>query len=346
MSQIVGRLRVLVVDDSATQRQVLSRLLGADAGIDVIGWASTGSEAVHAVASLRPDVVTLDDRMPLMSGLEAAREIMRETPTPIVMISAVSGDEARRLTDEALAVGVLAVQSKRALSSGDPRAVADLVRLIKSMAEVRVVRRRRDPTPGFVAPRPTRDAGTPEIIAIGASTGGPQTVREILSYLPDSFPFPMVLVQHTTAGTSSTLVEWLGSMARMPVRVADQGQTLKGPGLFVAPTGKHMVVRGRRVGLEEGPPVSLHCPSATTLFRSVAAAYGPRAVGVLLTGMGDDGALGLAELRSAGALTIAQDESSSVVFGMPAEAIRLGAATHILPPHKIATVLIEQVGMR
>jgi two-component system, chemotaxis family, protein-glutamate methylesterase/glutaminase len=344
------KLRVLVVDDSTVQRQILSRLLGADPGIEVIGWASTGAEAVRAVARLRPDVVTLDDRMPMMSGLDAAREIMRDTPTPIVMISAASGEDARRLAEEALAVGVLAVQGKRALSSAEPRAVRELVRLIKCMAEVRVVRRRRDPMP-VSAPLPglqTRvpQTGVPEIVAIGASTGGPQTVREILAHLPGDFPIPMLLVQHTTAGTSNTLVDWLASAASVPVHIADNGRALDAPGLYVAPTGRHMVVKGRRLALEDGPPVSLHCPSATMLFRSVAAAYGPRAVGVLLTGMGDDGALGLAELKAAGALTIAQDESSSVVFGMPAEAIRLGAAHHILPPPKIANVLVEQVGVR
>lgn len=343
-----SRLRVLVVDDSPVQRQILSGLLSADPAIEVVGWASTGVEAVRAVARLRPDVVTLDDRMPVMSGLDAAREIMRETPTPIVMVSAASGDDARRLADDALAAGVLAVQGKRALSSAEPRAVTELVRLIKSMAEVRVVRRRRDPAPAPVlpgSPALSTSSGTPEIIAIGASTGGPQTVREILTYLPADFPLPIVLVQHTTAGTSSTLVDWLGGAATVPVHVASDGRCLKKPGMYVAPTGRHMVVRGRRLGLEEGPPVSLHCPSATTLFKSVAAAYGPRAVGILLTGMGDDGALGLAELKSAGALTIAQDESSSIVFGMPAEAIRLGAATHVLPPRKIASVLLEQVGV-
>jgi two-component system chemotaxis response regulator CheB len=284
--------------------------------------------------------------MPLMSGLEAAREIMRETPTPIVMISAASGDDARRLADEALAVGVLAVQGKRALSSGEPRAVAELVRLIKSMAEVRVVRRRRDPSPApsvaQVHTLATPRSAQAEIVAIGASTGGPQTIREILGYLPASFPLPILLVQHTTAGTSNTLVEWLSTASSLPVQVATEGQPLDAPGVYVAPTGRHLVVKGSRLSLEEGPPVSLHCPSATTLFRSVAAAYGPRSIGVLLTGMGDDGALGLADLKRAGGLTIAQDESTSIVFGMPAEAIRLGAASHILPPRKIASVLIEQ----
>jgi two-component system, chemotaxis family, protein-glutamate methylesterase/glutaminase len=343
-----ARLRVLVVDDSSVQRQVLSKLLSQDPAIEVIGTATTGAEAVRAVARLRPDVVTLDDRMPMMSGLDAARQIMRETPTPIVMVSAATGDDARRLADEALAAGVLAVQGKRALSTAEPRAVAELVRLIKSMALVRVVRRRRgsaaaDGQPALMQVQSSK-LTTPEIVAIGASTGGPQTVREILEHLPASFPLPIVLVQHTTAGTSNTLVEWLATASNLPVRVASQGQCLDSPGVYVAPTGRHLVVKGRRLAFDAGPPVSLHCPSATMLFRSVAAAYGSRGIGVLLTGMGDDGAVGLCELKTAGGLTIAQDESSSIVFGMPAEAIRLGAADHVLPPKKIASVLLEQAG--
>jgi two-component system, chemotaxis family, protein-glutamate methylesterase/glutaminase len=334
---------VLIVDDSSVQRQILARLLATDPQIEVAGTASNGFEAVRAVARLRPDVVTLDDRMPVMGGLEAARQIMSETPTPIVMISAANGEDARRLSQEALAVGVLSVQGKRALSSSEPRAVSELVRLIKGMAEVRVVRRRRVPVNGeaVVVERP----GTPEVVAIGASTGGPQTLRQILCRLAADFPLPIVVVQHTTAGSSSTLVDWLGSTAGMPVCVAEDGQPLEGPGVYIAPTGRHLVVRGRRLALLEAPPVSLHCPSVTMLFRSVAAAYAKRSIGVLLTGMGDDGATGLLELRATGALTIAQDEHSSIVFGMPAEAIRLGAAEHILPPDKIAEVLLEQAAL-
>jgi two-component system chemotaxis response regulator CheB len=157
---------------------------------------------------------------------------------------------------------------------------------------------------------------------------------------------PIVIVQHTTAGSSNTLVEWLGSAVRMPVCVASDGQALEAPGVYIAPTGRHLVVRARRLALQEAPPVSLHCPSVTMLFRSVAAAYGKRSIGVLLTGMGDDGAAGLLDLRSAGAVTIAQDEATSIVFGMPAEAIRLGAAEHILAPVRIADVLVEQVSAK
>jgi two-component system chemotaxis response regulator CheB len=341
-------LRVLVVDDSIVQRQILSKLLAQDPGIELAGSAGNGAEAVRAVARLRPDVVTLDDRMPIMNGLEAARHIMRETPTPIVMISAASGEDARRLTAAALAAGVVAVQGKRALSSSEPAAGAELVRLIKDMATVRVVRRRREPlpnqasitTPPVTAMRPS----TPEIIAIGASTGGPQALREILAGLPPSFPLPVLIVQHTTVGYSNTLAEWLTGSARLPVRVAEDGQPLDKGGIFVAPGGRHLTVSGGKLlALVDGPTVSLHRPSATVLFTSVAAVYGARSVGILLTGMGDDGARGMLKMKQAGALTIAQDKSTSVVFGMPAEAIRMGAVDHALAPNEIVRVLLEHI---
>lgn len=342
------RLRVLIVDDSAVQRQMLARLLTRDPSIELAGLASNGAEAVRAVARLQPDVVTLDERMPVMGGLEAARQIMRETPTPIVMISGASGDDARQLTESALAAGIVAVQDKRALTEESPAAVVELIRLIKGMASVRVVRHRREPVRGAPiagvagAPLPT----TPQVVAIGASTGGPQALRDIINRLPAVFPLPVLVVQHTTVGYSTTLVEWLGSSASLPVRVAEEGDPLDRAGVYIAPSTRHMVVHGRHISLLDAAPVSLHRPSATVLFRSVAAAYGARSVGVLLTGMGDDGAAGLLEMKHLGALTIAQDESSCVVFGMPAEAIRIGAAHYVLPPDQIARVLHEHCSRR
>ncbi len=298
------------------------------------------------MARLRPDVITLDEGMPVMSGLEAARHIMRETPTPIVMISGATGDDARRLAEAALAAGVVAIRGKQALATAEPTAVADLLRLLKSMASVRVIRRRREPVAcdGSASDAPLIDPSptTSELVAIGASTGGPQALRDIICRLPAAFPLPVVVVQHTTAGYSSTLVEWLGGAAKLPVRVAHDGDPLDRPGVYIAPSSRHMLVRGRHLVLQDAPPVSLHCPSATVLFRSVATSHGSRAIGVLLTGMGDDGAAGLLEMKQAGALTIAQDEASSVVFGMPAEAIRIGAADHILAPDSIARLLLQQ----
>jgi two-component system chemotaxis response regulator CheB len=182
-------------------------------------------------------------------------------------------------------------------------------------------------------------------VAIGASTGGPHAIRNILAELPPAFTVPIVVVQHTTSGYIGSLVEWLGAQTRLPVRVAAEGDAFHAGGVWLAPTDQHLVVRGRQLALLDTPPCSLHRPSATVLFRSVAATYGPRAVGILLTGMGEDGALGLREMRQAGALTIAQDEASSVVFGMPAEAIRLSAACKVLPPSEIARLLREQAAI-
>jgi two-component system chemotaxis response regulator CheB len=183
----------------------------------------------------------------------------------------------------------------------------------------------------------------PEIVAIGASTGGPQVLREIISQLPAMFPLPVLVVQHTTAGYSNSLVEWLQIDSRLKVRSAEDDAPLGRGGVYIAPTGRHLVAQGRHLSLLDTSPVSLHRPSATVLFRSVAAAYGARSIGILLTGMGDDGAAGLLDLKQAGGLTIAQDEPSCVVFGMPAEAIRLGAADHVLPPSGIVALLIEHV---
>jgi two-component system chemotaxis response regulator CheB len=337
------RVRVLVVDDSSTQRAILIHLLEQDPEIEVAGWAATGVDALRSVERLLPDVITLDDRMPGMSGLETARRIMRDWPTPIVMVSAA----ADQVSEAAIAAGVVAVHDKRALGGADPTAPGALIRAIKSMSTVRVVRRRREPSAdaaaaiGPIVLSSQTTSGTPEVVAIGASTGGPQALREILSRLPASFAVPVLVVQHTTAGYSKNLVDWLDAGSALRVKVAEDGEPLSRSTVYVAPTQQHMVVRGRHLTLLDSPPVSLHRPSATVLFRSVAQAYGGRAVGVLLTGMGDDGALGLSEMKRAGATTIAQDESTCVVFGMPAEAIRLGAAEHVLPPSRIPGLLLK-----
>jgi two-component system chemotaxis response regulator CheB len=340
------RLRVLIVDDSAVQRQILSGLLTKDPSIEIAGYATNGAEAIAAAEQLRPDVITLDEKMPVMSGLDAARQIMRDCPTPIVMIAS-AGDA---LIENALAAGVLSVQDKRALSTQDRSAANELLRVVKGMAAVRVVRRRREPgseietLKNFATTRASR--ADIDVVAIGASTGGPQAIRAIVSRLPRDFRVPILVVQHTTAGYADTLVEWLRAETAMPVEVATDGQPLHKAVIYVAPTQQHLVVQGRHLALLDSPPRSLHRPSATVLFESVARAFGDRAVGILLTGMGDDGAAGLLEMKQYGALTIAQDEASSVVFGMPAEAIRVGAADLIQTPQDIAATLIDQLRLR
>jgi two-component system chemotaxis response regulator CheB len=346
VSESARRLRVLVVDDSPAQRQVVCRLLSQDPSVEIAGWSANGQDAVRAAARLTPDVITLDDGAPGLAGqtglssLDVARQIMAETPTPIVLLTTATGAEAQERMQAALAAGIVAVESRLTLWCST--ASADLVRLLKNMATVRLVRRRRGP----LTDAPSVVAQGPEVVAIGASTGGPHALREIIGRLPACFQVPVLVVQHTTAGYSNNLVDWLRLGTRLPVRIAENGAPLDQGGVYIAPTERHLVVQGRHLTLLDEAPVSLHRPSATVLFRSVAAAFGSRAIGVLLTGMGDDGAVGLAEMREAGALTMAQDEATSVVFGMPAEAIRLGAAEHVLAPDRMPQLLLEQIARR
>ena len=354
------RFRVLVVDDSELQRTVLATLLDADPELTVVGRAGDGPEAIRYAATLHPDVITIDLRMPGMDGIEASRRIMQETPTPIVVVAAGISPEDRRLASEALAAGALALVPKPSAGRNGERAAAELVATVKRMAQVRVIRRW---TPERVAtgqlrlpaapargtsgllkqPRPGAAPAThlPEIVVIGASTGGPQALQAILPRLPASFAPPVVIVQHIAAGFAASIVDWLAPQCALPLQLAQAGQVLDHPGIYLAPTGRHLLVQGRTLALSDEPPLRGHRPSATFLFNSVAASYGPHAIGVLLTGMGDDGAAGLVALRDAGATTIAQDEASSVVFGMPGVAIALGAAGHILSPMQIPDLLIR-----
>jgi two-component system chemotaxis response regulator CheB len=343
-SLVGGRTRVLVVDDSSAQRGWLMALLDSDPDLEVAGWASNGAEAVRAAARLRPDVITMDLRMPVMDGLEATRQIMRETPTPIVLVTASIAGTDRGVISEALQAGVLAIELKPAIGAGAAR---ELVETVKGMARVRVIRRTASRSHSSPPPqsRARTVSGQIELIAVGASTGGPMALQEILTSLPASLPVPVLVVQHMAAGFAHSMVEWLGPRCALPIQIAVAGQRLAEPGIYVAPTGQHLVARGRTLQLTHGLPVSGHCPSVTVLFQSVAEEYGAAAVGVLLTGMGDDGALGLCDLKRAGAVTIAQDEASSIVFGMPAAAIALDAVDHVLPPSRIG-VLLESLVRR
>jgi two-component system chemotaxis response regulator CheB len=220
----------------------------------------------------------------------------------------------------------------------------ELVRTVKSMAEVKVLRRwaperLRQPVRAFDPTPLTPPARTPELVAIGASTGGPQALQVILSLVPESFPVPILVVQHIARGFEQGLVDWLLPQCALPVALAAPGVHLNRPAIHIAPSERHLVVRGRSLGLTDAPTVSGHRPSATVLFQSVAREYGAAAVGVLLTGMGDDGAVGLRDLKRAGAVTVAQDEASSVVFGMPAAAIALGVVDHVAAPSEMPQLL-------
>lgn len=357
-----SHFRVLVVDDSPMQRRMVAMLLDADPDLTVIGQVGSGEEAIRFAAKSHPDVIAMDLRMPGLDGIATSRRIMQETPIPIVIVTSGASPEDRRLVTEALAAGILAVIAKPSPGRRDDPAAAELVATVKRMAQVRVIRRwssdriatgqlRLPPTPPRVTgelsltPRPvSQTTRPPAIVAIGASTGGPQALQAILTRLPATFTPPVVIVQHIADGFAASIVDWLAPQCALPFQIAQSGQLLDRPGIYLAPTGHHLVVQGRTLFLRDDPPVRGHRPSATNLFHSVAASYGAQAIGVLLTGMGDDGATGLAALRTAGATTIAQDEASSVVFGMPGVAIALGAAEHVLPPPQIPPLLIRLAG--
>jgi two-component system chemotaxis response regulator CheB len=336
-------IRVLLAEDSAVTRAYLSYLLEDDPGIEVVGAAKDGQEAVELAAKLRPDVILMDVHMPNLDGYEATRQIMETTPTPIVMATASSSQSETRGGFTALEAGALILLSKPPAlwEEGHEESAAELLRTLKLMAEVRVVRRwagRREngghPSNRFPRPR------DPKVVAIGASTGGPQTISTILAALPGPLGVPVLLVQHISDGFIDGFVEWLGTRTSMRVVVAAQGDELRPGTVHVAGGGRHMTVtRDGRLNLDHGPPMYGFRPSISRLFDSVATYAGREAVGVLLTGMGRDGADGLRRMRDAGGLTMAQDEASCVIFGMPGEAVRLKAACEVLPPAAIAEAL-------
>jgi two-component system chemotaxis response regulator CheB len=338
-ADVARRIRVLVVDDSPVQRGWLISLGGNDQSLEVVGWAADGHSAIREAARLRPDVITMDLGMPGMDGLEATRHIMHHTPTPIVLVTARATGTDRHLIAEALKAGVLAIEVK----SPDAEGVRELLETIKGMSRVLVVRRsspgdNRRPAAIQTVHRPV------DVIVIGASTGGPQALHEILTVVPATFSVPIVIVQHLAAGFTQNLVDWLAGACALPVSLAQHGRHLSGGGVHVAPTGHDITIAERTLWLTPGPTKRMHCPSINVLFQSVAVDYRGVAIGVLLTGMGDDGAAGLAQLKQAGAITIAQDEASSIVFGMPKAAANLGVVDHVLPPARVAELLSALVG--
>lgn len=346
MTDLRPPIKVLIVEDSKVVQEFLVHILTSDPAIQVVGIANNGEEAMEAAKKKRPDVITMDIHMPKVDGFEATRAIMESAPTPIVIVTGSLKAKELASSFRAVEAGALAVVL-RPPGIGHPEhetAAGELIRTVKLMSEIRVVK--RHPAVKRQAPPPTmkmevREA-TAEIqaIAIGASTGGPPVLQQILSGLPRDLPVPVLMVQHIAAGFTQGFVEWLSGAAHFPVHIALHGEyPLPGHG-YVAPDGFHLGIgNGPRIVLSDHAPENGLRPSVAYLFRSVAQTLGPRAVGVLLTGMGRDGAAELKEMKGRGAVAIVQDEESSIIFGMPGEAVALNAHTHILPPDKIAALL-------
>jgi len=344
-------IRVLVVEDSPVARELLVSILQNAPGLQVIGTARNGLEAVRLTKRLKPDVITMDVYMPELNGLEATRQIMAEMPRPIVMVTASLSKNERDLSFNALQAGALSIMEKPTMYD-PPEVLEQLVRQVKLMSEVKVVRRWSKPAkpvsedPSSVKQPPLTQNGTSEIqlIAIAASTGGPGILAQILGQLPASFPAPILIVQHITAGFGQGLADWLNQQTPLEVRLAQNAIEPKAGQVLIAPDDHHMMMNSLGVvSLSLDPPYQGLRPAADYLFNSVARVYGSTAVGIILSGMGSDGAEGLLALHQAGAYTIAQDKESCVVFGMPAVAIELGAAEQVLPANRIAAAIIALV---
>lgn len=347
-------INVLVVEDSPVLRDFLVHILGADPGIRVAGTAPNGVEALEAVRNLRPDVITMDIHMPKMDGLEATRRIMETDPTPIVIVSGSENPHEVATTFDAIEAGALAVLNRPAgIGHLDHEATArNLVQTVKLMSEVKVIRRWPRTRKAGLAPSSAkmglaREPAPVRIVAIGASTGGPPALQVILAGLPKDFPVPLLIVQHMAAGFIQGFVDWLTRSTTLPIHVGAPGEIVLPGHVYVAPDGCQMkIVRGGKIALTQDEPENGLRPSVSYLFRSVAEVYGCDAIAGLLTGMGRDGAEELRVLKEKGAVTIAQDKDSSIVHGMPGEAIKLDAAMLVLPPEKIAAVLINLVKHR
>jgi len=338
------QIKVLVVDDSPVVRELLIHILSSDPEIEIIGTASNGEEAIVTTKHLSPDVITMDIHMPKMDGYEATRRIMETCPVPIVIVTGSANAEEVSMAMRVIEAGALAVVQKQK-GSGHPDfqvEVSRFIQTVKLMSAVKVVRRRAFPIREANQPVQVKLERPSEIqlVAIGTSTGGPPVLQTILSKLPKNFPVPVLIVQHMAAGFIEGFVDWLGQTSSLPVHVAIHGEYILPGHVYLAPDGFQMKPdRYGRISLARSENMNGLCPSVSYLFRSVSEVFGKNAVGVLLTGMGKDGAEELKLMKEKGAITIAQDKESSVVHGMPGEAIKLDAAMYVLAPGKIAEVL-------
>ena len=353
------KIKVLVADDSQVTRMLLVHLLNADPHIQVLGTVNDGQAALNFLqdASVRPDVVLMDIHMPHMDGFEATRLIMETTPLPIVICTATSDPQELAVAFRSMEAGALACVEKPVASTDADfeRRASNLLQTIRLMSEVKVVRRwpraraaanHAHLTDAREAAR-VRAGSAISVIGIGASTGGPPVLQAILSGLPKDFPIPLLIVQHIAPGFLPGMVEWLNQTTGLRIHIAAHGATPLPGHAYIAPDDFHMgIAASGRIALARDAHESGLRPAVSYLFRSLAQTCGAHATGVLLTGMGKDGAAELKLMRDAGAFTIAQDRESSVVHGMPGEAIDLGAACVVLPGDRIAGALATRVAQK
>jgi two-component system chemotaxis response regulator CheB len=350
-------IKILLVEDSPIAIEILQRILKSSSEVIVVGTARNGKEALDLIPKLEPNVICTDLHMAKMDGLELTQQVMAKYPRPILVISnSVQANDSENIFEllQAGAIDVFPKPITGTISDYD-RIKENLITKIKVLAGVRVFTkplRTAPPKPPIVqAPlagntviQPIQVSSPIKVVTIGASTGGPQALQKVLSPLPSDFPVPIICTQHISEGFLQGLVNWLALECRLKVKIATEGESPFPGTVYFAPDGNHLELNSLgKFTYNTSGAVDGHCPSVTVMFKSVVKFYGKATLGILLTGMGRDGATGMKAISQAGGITIAQDEASSVVFGMPKEAIALGAAQHILPVQNIAATLIETI---
>jgi two-component system chemotaxis response regulator CheB len=350
-------IRAVIADDSALMRKKLREILEADPAIRVVACARDGQDAVAAVKEHDPDVVTLDINMPVMDGVSALQVIMNESPRPVVMVSSLT-QEGALATFECLELGAVDFVGKLSgtISVDIEKQAEEIVAKVKGAARARLHRRARPRvSAGAARPAPPKTppaapgAVATRLVAVGVSTGGPKTLLEILPLLPVDLPAAVVVVQHMPESFTASLARSMDNASKIPIKEAEAGDVLRNGHGYVARGGRHLVFARARLGegvmvrYQNYPTDLLHMPSVDVMMASAVEAFAPRLVGVLLTGMGADGASGMVKIRKAGGATIAEHESTCVVFGMPAEAIARGGADHVLPCDLIASRIVSLV---
>lgn len=342
----MSKIRVLVVDDSAFVRKALGRMLGGAADIEVVGLAADGAEGLELARKLRPDVITLDVKMPRLGGLETLQRLMEECPGPVLLLSSLT-QEGAEVTLRGLELGALDFVDKSSVQG--PMNLLGLADELLTKVRALAASPRARPAPPPVAEPPDPFVGLPkaEVVAIGASTGGPAALQEVIPRLPAAFPGAVLVVQHIPKGFSRSLTERLAARSALPVREAQDGEAVAPGTVLVAPAGIHTKVRRRggvvRVVLDVEPRSALHRPSVDVLMASVARAYGARALGVVLTGMGADGTAGLGAIKEAGGRTLAESQESCVIYGMPKAAVEAGVVGRQVPLHRMADEIVSAV---
>lgn len=340
------KMKVLITDDSSSAREMLRFIFESDQRFAVIAEASNGREAIELASALHPDLVTMDLEMPEMGGMEAIEHIMGVTPVPILVVSDFTSAERAYA---AISRGAVDVTSKPSLAPGDIESFLEKAQLVARIRVITHVRSLRLQTLAAASPAKTpleppseNPAGnSAPVFAIACSTGGPQALAQILGKLPPAFCCPILIAQHVLPGFAAGMAKWLTTVSQIPVKLAEDGEQILPGWVYLSPSEAHMTVAGSHIALREIGHAEIYRPSCNALLESAAMAFARRSVGIVLTGMGNDGVLGVEKIRQAGGRTIAQDEASSVVFGMNQAAIACGAVEQVLPLQSISAAMIQ-----